>query len=421
MSLRICWITLLLGASASAQLRQIDVSKLPQDERVRSAYSSLLPLESYAHEWSRKWNYEVPRDQVVSSFVENLHTLKVAETAAPQNEELAVLSGLVAHLAYNLDVQEAYELAIQSLDNARKLAPKDYRPDWFLGIHRCQSDDIKGGMEQFLDVENRFSWQELPIAFWNDYVNCATVAAMPAHTLRAVDRAVHLGAAPSEFAMWSGMAQKRYKSPDVGANYPIREAWTASEGKSDVKFSSPLCGIGFTTHGDWHIHILDVAKGICVETVESGPYPSHSGESVPTLLVLTRVAKPEETLKQFAQSILKAKYPLARPIAAFSCPAQECLSFDILDKNIYQSNGGGHFLAIVFAEESPEYPGLLFETPQAPPKEKSDGEINYYTAVEKLHRFPGTLYTVVMLDSNAAIFEKASADFRSLLKSVQLD
>jgi hypothetical protein len=88
---------------------------------------------------------------------------------------------------------------------------------------------------------------------------------------------------------------------------------------------------------------------------------------------------------------------------------------------VYKPDGGAHFLAVVFAGEPPEYPGLLFETPTALPKEKSDGKIQYFTATEKLHRFPGTLYTLVMLDSNADIFEKASGDFRSLLKSVQLD
>jgi hypothetical protein len=418
---RLCWIVLLFVSGACAQLRQIDVSKLPQDEHVRAVFSRLLPLESYAHEWVPEWEYEMPKEQVVSAFTSSLHDLRAAEAAAPGNAELAVLTGLVAHFAYNLDVQDAYEPAVHSLQNAHKLAPADYRTDWFLGIHRCQSNDVEGGMEQLLDVENRFPWRELPIAFWDDYIGCGIVSLLPAHTLRAIDHALSLGASPSAYTLWSDMSQKRYKPTDAERTYPANEVWAKKEEKPNVQFTSQLCGIRFSASDKWHVNVADATQGSCVATLETGHYPSHSGQIAPTLLVLTRAAKPGQTLSDFAQLVLNKRYALAKPLAAPSCPVEKCLAFDIVDTSVYKPDGGAHFLAVVFAGEPPEYPGLLFETPTAPPKEKSDGKIQYFTATEKLHRFPGTLYTLVMLDSNADIFEKASGDFRSLLKSVQLD
>src|SRR5258708_22029490 len=104
----------LLSASAGAQFRQIDPAKLPQDQRVRAAYSGVQAVESMAHRWSPKWTYNTPKDQVVAQLTSGLNDLRSAETAAPGNEELLLLTGLVAHLAYNLDVEETWDVAVQS-------------------------------------------------------------------------------------------------------------------------------------------------------------------------------------------------------------------------------------------------------------------------------------------------------------------
>ena len=312
-------------------------------------------------------------------------------------------------------------MAIQSFGKAHQLAPDDYRAEWFLAGHRCQSNEVKAGMEQMLTVEDRIPWQQLPVAFWDDYINCSTITLMPAHTLRAVDHAVHLGESASSYSFAVDVAHKRYKGADVNTTYTARDVWQAIESNNSVQFTSQVCGMGFSAHSDWHIDIRDVAKGICLAMIETGPYPSKSGSSTPTLLILTRAAKPQETLENFVESILKARYTLARPIATASCPSEKCPAFEITDKSTYQWEGGGHFLAVAFAGEPPDFPGLLFEKPDAPPPAKAGETAAYYHPTEKLHRLPGTLYSIVELDANAWIFEKASGDFAYLLKSIRLD
>jgi len=311
-------------------------------------------------------------------------------------------------------------VAVQSFGKAHQLAPDDYRTEWFLAGHRCQSNEVKAGMEQMLAVEDRIPWRQLPVEFWDDYINCSTITLMPAHTLRAVDHAVHLGESASSYSFVVDVAHKRYKATDVNATYPAREVWQATEKDGSVQLTSQLCGMGFSAHSDWHLDIREVAKGICLSTIETGPYPSKSGSSTPTLLVLTRAPKPQETLKDFVESLLKT-YASARPIEANSCPSERCLAFEITDKNIYQSEGGGHFLAVAFASQPPDFPGLLFEEPWAPPPGKAGEDVTYYHPIERLHRLLGNLYSIVELDSNASIFDKASGDFAYLLKSIRLD
>lgn len=190
-------VCLLCAWDGRAQLSQINPVQLPQDEQVKDAYSKVATVESLARNWSSNWTFDTPKEQVVSILTSSLADLRSAETKSPDNSELLLLTGLVAHFAYNVGVEDAYETAVESLERAHKVAPGDYRADWFLGIHRCQSDEIKQGMEQLLSIENRVPWQQLPVDFWDDYISCSTVSLMPAHTLRAVDHAVHLGASPS--------------------------------------------------------------------------------------------------------------------------------------------------------------------------------------------------------------------------------
>jgi hypothetical protein len=410
---------LLLSRASYAQLRQIDQAKLPQDDRVKAAYSSVLPVESLTRAWSPNWSHDTPKEQVVSILASSLHDLRAAETSAAENEELFLLTGLVAHLAYNVDVEDSYETAVQSFEKAHKLAPGDFRAEWFLGMHRCGSNEIKDGMEELLAVENRIAWQQLPMDFWDDYINCSTMSIMPAHTLRAVDRAVHLGESPSRYSLAVDIANKRYKSTDADTTYGAHDAWEATEGEGKVEFTSQLCGMRFSAHTDWRMDMRDVSKGTCIATIETGPYPSKSGHSTPTLLVLTRTAKSQETLDDFVGAFVK-KYATARQVTTPFCPSDKCVGYEIVTDAMYQSGGGGHFLVEGFAGPPTDFPGLLFERPNAPPKSEA-GKTVYYHPTEKLHRFSGVLYTIVELDSNGSIFEKAAPDFQYLLKSIQLD
>ncbi len=412
--------TLLLSTDGWGQLHEINLAKLPQDDRVKVIYSSLLPIEALARDWTPTWSHDTPKEQVVSLLRSSLRDLSSAEVAAPENAELFLLTGLVAHLAYNVDVDNSYKTAVESLEKAHKLAPADYRADWFLGAHRCQSNDTKAGMDQLLGVEDHVPWQQLPVDFWDNYVSCSTLSSIPAHTLRAVDRAVSLGASSSNYSALVDIAQKRYKPSDTETTYPAHDAWRAAQGVGDVRFTSDLCGMGFSVHNNWHPDISDVTKWICTSMIETGPYPSKSGQGTPTLLVLSRTAKPTEGLDDFVQSFLK-KYPSARPVASPACPSDKCLAFEIVASTMYQSEGGGHFLVVGFEGRPPEYPGLLFEKPDEPPKSKPGDRVTHYHPNERLRRLPGVLYTVVELDSNESIFERASADFQYLLKSIQLD
>jgi hypothetical protein len=401
---------------ALSQIRQIDSSKLPPDA-VQHAYSDLLPIDQFARTPEATWPFPTPKEEVSSRFSLALHTLQKAQQQAPDNKELQLFTGLVAHLAYNLDIEQPYP----ALDLLRPLAREDFRAAWFLGIHQCQSNDPVGGMQQLLHIET--SSASLPSAFWQDYANCAITANMPVHALRAYDKARKTPSGPPGDEQLEQLARDRIKPSSVTGSYSPHQAWFGEKTAGGVRSTSSVCGESFLTRLSFHVKLGDVVNGMCVVTIDTETYPSRYGPSSASLLLLTQTAKPGESLQAFAERVLKdPRYGAKTPLTGVQCPVATCLSFDITTNKLYKAEGGAHILAVFFQSEQPAYPSLRFETPQPLPKSSNNsGQPAPSRPQETLQRFNGTLYTLVTLDANHDIYPRARADFDDLLKSLLID
>jgi hypothetical protein len=410
---------LLLARPVLADLKDIQKEKLPQEAAVLKAYSDVATVEEFTRDWSDKWRYERPKEAVVSLLKASLADLQKALSSSSDNVELLLLTGLIAHYAYNVDVEEAYDVAVNNLTKAQKLAPDDYRADWFLGMHECQSLHSKEGMQRFLSIEGLHSWDKLPVSFWDDYIGCATLANMPAHVLRAEEHLIRLNAPPSKKRdFYREIAQKRFKISDLNATYPYREVWSGKDSNPRWVFANTMHGFAFSIPADWKAGLSDVEKGVCGVHIETTPHAGKTGDVVPGIVILVRQPKPGETLADFVQTLSHGAFPT--PNAASGCPAEQCMTFENSNPEFYKPEGGGHFIVIVFKREAPEFPGLLFEEPMGPPSAES-GKVQYFHPVERIHRLDGTLYYLVGLDTASSVLDKAKADYESFLKTFQVE
>jgi hypothetical protein len=404
------------------QIRQIDSTKLPQDPAVQQAYTDLLPIDQYARTFEAAWRFPIPQAKVTAQFTSALHALEKAQKQAPSNSELKLFTGLVAHLTYNLDVQEAYQPALELLQSLQDGAGADYRPSWFLGMHQCQSSNTVDGMQNLLHVEASFP--DLPRAFWQDYANCAGVTFMPAHAIRAYDNATKIPTGPPTDEVLEKLARSRLKPSDPAATYPKTSAWFAGpKTAGTIRFTSTLCGESFQIPASLPIGVSDPKDGACVVNIQSDPFPSHGGSSTATYMLLTQRAKSAQSLDDFAHGFLSlAPYNTGKPIDGLPCPVARCLAFEIVTSAIYAPDGGGHLIAVFFASEEPDYPGLRLETPQGLPKpDKGTNQPVYYRPGQFLVRYSGALYTFAALDANADIYSKVRPGFDALLKSLIID
>ena len=409
---------LLATTSASAQVREIDRTKLP-DPTAQHVYDDLLPIEDFARTYEATWRFPTPRTEVLDRLRSDLALLQSEQKSHPDNAELQLLTGLTAHLAYNLDVQEAYKPAVELLGS---LAPKDYRAAWFLGIHRCQSLETVGGMKQLLAVEA--SMQKLPGDFWQDYANCASVTFMPAHAIRAYDLADEANGGPVDPPL-EEIARRQIKPTSNTATYKDRQAWSEIEIGKMVRFTSTLCGISFSAPSGAAIQMgSTVEHGSCYTGVETPRYKTRTHPSSATMSLHSDPAPPGDTLASFAGSYMrKPDFAGATNTLGLPCPDKECIAYELISNSIYYLQGGAHVLLAFFASDQPQYPGLKLETPIALPKPdpKSSAGPTFYRPEETLQRLPGTRFFVAILDANADIYAPSRADFETFLRSIVLD
>ncbi len=412
-------VLLLITRPALAGLKDIRTDKLPQDESIQKAYTEAVSVEEFSRDWSDSWHYDTPKDAVASALKDSLEKLQQALVSAPDNSELLLLTGLVGHYAYNVDVQGAYEVAVSSLQKALKLEPDNARAEWFLGTHECQAGKVKEGMDKLLAIENRSAWDHLSPGYWDDYMSCATLANMPAHVLRAGDYFSKLNAPSSQSRTFLiDIAKKRFRPPDLSATYSGKEVWEAENEDSRLIFTNYMCGFSFSPRAEWKLARLEVQQGLCVAQIETGPHPSKAGDVIPTLLVIARQPKPGESLSDFMKRFMK--YPSTLNLQGSRCPSEKCLAFEAVVPNAYGKAGNGHPLVTVFQRDPPEFPGLLLERPHGPEAPK-DEKVAYFHPQERFHRMEGILYYLVMLDTADAVLDDAKQDYDTFLKSLQVE
>lgn len=415
---------LLLAATlpARADLAAIHRDKLPQTASVLSALDDATELEPYTDHWSSTWDYPVTKPAAAARLGTDLSVLRTAVKKSPENEELLLLTALVAHYAYNVDAgnaEDTYRTVRESIVAAAALNPSDIRPNWFRANFLCQTDDPVPGAATFLSIEAAHPWRDLPAAFWDNYLACALITQMPAHALRAVDHLKALNAAPSGLRDdYASMARKRFDPVDLSKTYDDRQAWYAVPTGSEVEVTSTACGLRFRVKGDWKIERVDLQKGVCTAVFGTGPYSAPKGPLSPEILVIVRQPDGQETITDFLHRFtIKGTFS---PMVISTCPAAACLAMKGLQPGGYGKDGDSLPRLVLFAANDPPFPGLAFETPQGPPTASKNG-VHYYRPDQTLERMPGTLYYLVGLDTASSIGPQAAADFDWFLQHVQAE
>jgi hypothetical protein len=405
---------------AFADLEAIHADKLPQETAVLAALDDAKQLEPYSLSWTNAWKYPIAKEEVSTRLGKDLSFLSLAEKSHPENGELFLLTGLVARYAYNLDVPGSHEAAISALEQAQNLTPSDVRAPWFHATLLCQTNQLKAGADEMLAIESSHEWNQLPAAFWNDYLECATIANMPAHVLRAADHLEKLHAPATEVrTAVTEATRKRYDAFDPNKQYEPREVWQGAKIGDDIEFTSTTCGVQFRARSDWHLERLEVTKGSCVGLFRTGPYKGTVSSRTPNVLLLIQRPKENETVQEFSKRFLKDGTP--SPFTPTRCPADPCIALKQETVGVYKGDGDGHGRVVIFERDQPEFPGLLFEGPLSLPKsDGADGPQAFHPG--QIHqRIPGKLDYLILLDTAASMEDPAMKDFDFFLQNLTVE
>jgi hypothetical protein len=179
-----------------------------------------------------------------------------------------------------------------------------------------------------------------------------------------------------------------------------------------------MFGIQLSASNDWRGSLRDIEKEISTAQFGTGPHQGRNGGVTPNILVFIRAPKEGETETDFVKSLMPNSIP--KSISVPFCPTQECAAFEVASTDIYKDEGGGHAIVVAFRRNSPEYPGLLFEEPGAPPSGGA-GKTTYTHPTERIRRLAGTLYYFVLLDTADSVLTEAKSDYETFLKSIHVE
>ena len=403
-----------------ADIAAIHASSLPQETAILGALDDAKQLEPYSRSWALKWEYPVPKDEVADRLGKDLGFLTLALKNHSDNAELALLTGLVARYAYNLDVTGSYDEAMSALGHSEKIKPTDFRASWFRATLQCQTNDSMAGANEFLSIEAAHGWDQLPVAFWDDYMECASVTNMPSHLLRAKSYTEREHAPESAMRSFlAGAAQKRFDPFDANKTYGPKEAWKGTGAGEDTVFTSTMCGVRLHAHGSWEVNQLAFNNGSCVAYFGTGSYKAITTDLHPSVLMLIQRPKEGESLQDFSKKFLSSG--TFEPDSLIHCPATHCIALKGIQPGMYKADGDGHGRIVFFERDDPEFPELIFESPNGPPKPDSGGAPVYYRPNQVQQRIPGKLYYLVMLDTAASIEESAMKDFDFFLQNLTVE
>ena len=153
----------------AGDLSAIHANALPQETAVLAAFDDAREMEPYSHVWWPEWNFPISRQDVAKRLSKDMNSLVHALKKHPENEELALVTGLVARYGYNVDVKGSPDVTLSALSQAEAIDPTDLRATWFHATFLCETLQPVEGENEFLSLEAGHPWDQLPPAFWIDY------------------------------------------------------------------------------------------------------------------------------------------------------------------------------------------------------------------------------------------------------------
>lgn len=403
-----------LQAAQAGHLQQIDVRALPQDANMINNVSKMKILEPYVEIWVPNWNFKIRKEEVISEINMLYSEIDGYLKGDSLNGELFLYSGLVAHYAYNLDLQQYWESAKVNLVKARELMKDDFRPDWFLGLHYIKSLHTKEGMSVFLNIAKEKDVEDG--LFWEDYALAAYFSQMLQNALWGLDKAKTTLGEDSDYEKLFGQKiRKKFSTPDKNSKIDSKQLWELSKSDSLIDFASYPLGYRVSIPSNWKVYPTPFQKKVGALSIEMEPVKGIKGDVVPSMSIFTYVAEKKENIEDFIKKFMKPNVDFEKCELGLGLNES---SYVGSDSKVYSKEGGAKIILVYFERNEPEYKGIKLEKPHE--SSSPSGEVEYYSLTKDriFSRFNGRLFYLILLDCSESVFDRTLPKFNHTLKSL---
>ncbi len=401
--------TILSVLSVSGNINHIKLDKIPDFEKYVDRFSFLIVNQEYYNHWQPEWKFEVSKESVVDELEA---CFKIFEALPPNNTEVCLLLGDIAHYLYNLDEHTYHQHAVDYYTLAAEVAPDDYRTFWFMANHFALSGELAYSIELYQKSQQQLPENE-PAAFWEDYSFATALANMPSNCLYAMDRSKAISGKRGYFETELGESVSgRILPVSRDSSYRFDDLWTVA-GEDTLSFISRPLGMKVMIDTSWQIQLYDFSDKKSAVMFSPPSITSATGSEITyTIALIARVAERDVNLKEYVESFI-SEYP-DRNEYDLTNKYPGILSWEMRKKDMYAELGGAHLHMAGIKRTRPEYPGLLLEEPTTMPLST---EIAYFRASSSLDRFHGDIFYVFILDACEDIYPEALKVFRDLLEN----
>lgn len=411
-------LSLILSAIANAKVDRINPQKGMPRKELTKIKNEIAKLEPMVENWTPTWSYNVPKEEIEKKLIAYYQELDSYASRHPDNPELALFKGLVAHYAYNLDLKEYYQLAVNSFQQAAAIDPTDYRVNWYWGAHLVKSNVIKEGMEKLLSVINTENHSGLSFSFWEDFAYCSLIASMPSHVLLGVERAKQIKTKKSKEIInyLAQYASEQLKKPPQDQPLEPEQIWTGFQDTDTIKYRNRMFGFSLQVPAGWLAQTTGCQNNSAAIFIKPPAKKGLAGSVSSTILCLAHQAQPGESITDFTSKILDPRYSFEE--VQFNLDWDGVKAYQGKADDLYLSEGGAYNYVLTFSRKEPAQPGILLEFPVAVNESGAETGVSYYQSLAEYNRLQGEIYYLLVLDTTGSVFQESKEEFDLILRNL---
>lgn len=414
-------LVLVFSVVANAKVDQINPKKGMLRKELTKIKKDIAKLEPMVEKWTPTWSYNVPKEDIEKKLIAYYQELDNYASQYPDNLELVLFKGIVAHYAYNLDLKEYYHLAVNSFQQAAAIDPTDYRVNWYWGVHLVKSNVIKEGMDKLLLVINTENHSKLSFSFWEDFVYCSLIASMPSHVLLGVERAKQTKTKKSKeiINLLAQYAKGQLKKPPQDQPLEPEEIWTGFQDTDTIKYRNRMFGFSLQVPAGWLTRTTGYQNNSAAIFIKPPTKNGLAGSVSSTILCLVHQAQPGESITDFTSKILDPRYSFEKVQPNFDWDGVEAYQGKADD--LYPNEGGASNYLLAFSRKAPAQPGILLEFPVAINKSDAETGVSYYQSQAEYYRLPGEIYYLLVLDTTESVFQESKEEFDLIVRNLLVE